>query len=59
MFASLFNSQAVIADKTMYISGQLGLNPEVLLMKLHHCIRKAGFNNLSALFLSGGSGVVC
>ena len=24
-------SQAVIADKTMYVSGQLGLNPEVML----------------------------
>lgn len=27
---SFFSSQAVIADKTMYVSGQLGLNPETM-----------------------------
>lgn len=30
-----FFSQAVIADKTMYVSGQLGLNPEVNFLNLH------------------------
>ena len=30
-----FFSQAVIADKTMYVSGQLGLNPEVSFLNLH------------------------
>ena len=50
-FLISLDSQAVIADKTMYVSGQLGLDPEVIyiteIVSFHFFIKNARQRNTS------------